>query len=446
MSGNTVNKNPKEYQFFISLWLEGKEPWNHWVEENPEAKVDFIGVDFSKYRDRCKGNVISFEGFKFPDGEVNFLAASFGVGCVLFKHTEFGKGDLIFRSASFSDGVIDFSNSTIKDGDINFSFSEFKNSRVLFTGAKFENGDFKFIPHIFENSYLDLDFFKSKTGNNTINLKEAKNINRLQFTETDFGKGDLFVYINGSKSIEKVDFSCIIVDGRADFTIKKTNRLLSSISFKGSRFSNSFYLSGSFCCAVDLTGTQTSNHIDLSSIECSLRRIRLLPFIWKSEDKYDAARFCRLKEIAENNKHHEAALRFHADEMRAKRWHELGLWTSLLDMMFSGFSNYGQSVARPAIWLFMTWAGLFCAYTLPSDEKNWWMHNVAAKGGSAVEFILINSLPFVANAKQIRDKSMGELFGTTPPDWLNILTIGQGIISFALLFLIGLGLRNRFRI
>ena len=131
--------------------------------------------------------------------------------------------------------------------------------------------------------------------------------------------------------------------------------------------------------------------------------------------------------------------------MRAKRWHEFGFWASLLDMAFSGFSNYGQSVARPAIWLFLTWVGLFLLYVAP-DNGQWWIHSIAEKGIKAIVVILTSSLPFVSHAWKIRHEHLGELVGVPIPDWANLLTTVQGIISFIFLFLIGLGLRNRFRI
>ena len=49
-----------------------------------------------------------------------------------------------------------------------------------------------------------------------------------------------------------------------------------------------------------------------------------------AEDPQDGARLRRLKEIAETNKDHQAALRFSADENRAKRWIETSWFGSLV--------------------------------------------------------------------------------------------------------------------
>ena len=63
---------------------------------------------------------------------------------------------------------------------------------------------------------------------------------------------------------------------------------------------------------------------------------------------------CRLKEIAESNKDHESALRFHTNEMRAKSCTLIGIGVSVLDALFDFTSNYGQSVAKPFLWLFFS--------------------------------------------------------------------------------------------
>lgn len=93
---------------------------------------------------------------------------------------------------------------------------------------------------------------------------------------------------------------------------------------------------------------------ELSGLTLNLRRVTPSwswpPLLSKIvDDPEDGARLRRLKEIAENNRDHRAALRFSAGENRALRWRETGWFASVIDMMFSGFSDYGQSIWRPVV-------------------------------------------------------------------------------------------------
>ena len=62
----------------IDLWRQGRDAWNAWIAKNPEADINFSGVDFSKYGD------VSFAGFRFPEGKKDFFETIFGDGDVSF--------------------------------------------------------------------------------------------------------------------------------------------------------------------------------------------------------------------------------------------------------------------------------------------------------------------------------------------------------------------------
>ena len=81
----------------IDLWRQGRDAWNAWIAKNPEADINFSGVDFSKYGD------VSFAGFRFPEGKKNFSETVFSDGNVS-SAGDFGDGYQFFR-ATFGDGV-----------------------------------------------------------------------------------------------------------------------------------------------------------------------------------------------------------------------------------------------------------------------------------------------------------------------------------------------------
>jgi len=137
-------------------------------------------------------------------------------------------------------------------------------------------------------------------------------------------------------------------------------------------------------------------------------------------------------------------LRFAADENRANRWHE-GLSTvpgSILDILYSASSDYGQSILRPTIGL----GGL----TLLSALGFWGASDRWSLGcfSDALSLSLANTVAFLPVSRAIRVDAQEALFGVgvDPGLLIDLMMIAQASLSFVFLFLIGLGLRNRFRL
>ena len=111
--------------------------------------VYFMDVDFGD------GNV-DFSGATFGDDYVSFREAIFGKGDVSFNHATFGDGDVIFTRATFRDGTVSFTGATFGDGyvsfkeatfgngDIVFRLAAFGDATVTFSGARFGKGDVVF--------------------------------------------------------------------------------------------------------------------------------------------------------------------------------------------------------------------------------------------------------------------------------------------------------------
>ena len=288
-----------------------------------------------------------------------------------------------FKEYKFPEGQVDFSRANFRGVDVNFSKTQFGRGVVDFSHAQFPKGK--------------VYFSRAKFGGGNV-----------YFSETQFGVG-------------LVDFENVSFKGNADFSTLKDCSEVNTFSFRNVSFEKTFMISGGFKCVVDMVGTKTSHHVELSGLTCQLPRNHFWKLPLKAKDKDDAARLRRLKELAENNKHHEAALRFHADEIRADRWHVTGKLASCLDMLFSFFSNYGQSIWRP----FAGLVGLTLISFLVSicEPLNW---------QKAVKTAIANSLPFLPASR------LGAGSGIT--------SILHQLIAVILIFLIGLGLRNRFRI
>ncbi|MEQ8585033.1 MAG: hypothetical protein RLO01_13505 [Thalassobaculaceae bacterium] len=197
----------------------------------------------------------------------------------------------------------------------------------------------------------------------------------------------------------------------------------------------------------DLRSTITQGHVDLQNL--ILKPWEQRCFRWPAEsfigpeiasDAVPALR--RLKELAETNRHHDAALRFFADECRAQRWNQYGVAASLLDWAYDTLCDYGQSAGRPVVGLLVSIAlfvVLYAGLSAPDPNKG---VNVF---GEAVSASLGNTLPFIPSDREIRSDAFDLLYGPNPGLWVDILSLVQSAIGFVFLFLIGLGLRNRFR-
>lgn len=552
----------------IQLWLKGKDTWNKWVEENPEADVSFKDVDFRQFepkkidlsalsflhsfRGYCfpigdvtfaatnfgnvdvdfsnvtfsKGKVdfsqaifgnsrLDFSSTKFGDGAATFISASFGEGGVYFTEASFGDGPVLFNNAEFGIGGvyfsevdfgtgrnISFTNVNFSDGNVCFQNTNAANEKISFNNAKFGKGclnfnnadfdgkhfNFSNVDHIdgdiiFANSKLanakvdfrntsfgngnvvfynvdfgcgDVYFSKVKFGDGNVDFSKTNfGLGETNFSEAEFGDGNIY-FSEAEVRSENFLFEKNTIKGFAYFNDLVVLTSTKLISFRHSIFEKSldFSVKG-MGCVPDFTSTKTTNQVVLQELEYKLQR----EGSWFKEqaiDIGDIARLRRLKEIAENNKDHAAALRFHADEMRAKRWHEMGFGASLLDMCFSGLSNYGQSILRPfsALCTLMFTMALYAvgfAFPISLTPKDYtqWLSNTLTINFSTwlygFELAISSALPFISSSRNV-NKTAGEALLDILPSYFGAVSLVYGGLCFLFLFLIGLGLRNRFRI
>lgn len=154
----------------------------------------------------------------------------------------------------------------------------------------------------------------------------------------------------------------------------------------------------------------------------------------------DIKNYQRLKQMMETLKKHEDELDFFAKEMACKQALHRGngeTGKAWLLEMYGTLSDYGRSVLRPLVWLgFVVWAsfvGLLasgnCAEaTCGTIERG---KAFALSATSALGFLPMKKEIF-ANLDSLSPAAHGFMAANT-------------VLSFILLFLAGLGLRNRFR-
>lgn len=319
--------------------------------------------------------------------------------------------DVDFSNVDFAqhvdspNGQVDFSGFYFPNGKVDFSGAQFGDGGVCFTKADFGDGDVSFLKAVF-------------------------GAGKVRFLMTVFGGGAFFTDLVGVENVKL-------------------------FSFKGAVFNGLFSISSEeeFPCLIDLTYTKTSRHVLLDGFKCTLprKKSRTSFFFSKGDwatqkvakDSKNIALARRLKELAEANKDHQAAQDFHVLEMQAKRVHSkcpIGyLWNT--EFWYEKLSDYGRSITQPLLWMAYIWWAWTIAYMTVSfvvTDKAQFVKNAV--------YSVAQMLAFIPSSRDARFHLGEALFGTTPPDLIYALTFSQSILALILLFLLGLGLRHRYRI
>ena len=141
----------------------------------------------------------------------------------------------------------------------------------------------------------------------------------------------------------------------------------------------------------------------------------------------------------EQLKKHEDELNFFAMEMAAQRMVDGSWWTprGFLNGLYDALSDYGRSVARPLTTLgFVVFA---CFVALMASNECIGETCTTIGRGKAFALSMTSALGFLPLKKEI----FSSLDSLSPAAHVFMAT--NTVLSFILLFLIGLGLRNRFR-
>ena len=177
-------------------------------------------------------------------------------------------------------------------------------------------------------------------------------------------------------------------------------------------------------------------------------------------DREDVARYRQLKVMAQEAGDHEKDGEFFAYEMMAKRGVETASFAGLLfNTLYWRLSDYGQSFTKPLKWMGVSFGFFLFLYAfalariLPLAERMQGNDIVWLSG----ELSFRNSVPLIGTAFRFAISPEGQqtwfeknyerfakAAGTFEP--LHWLSMSQSLIGAILLFLLLLGLRNRFRL
>ncbi len=291
--------------------------------------------------------------------------------------------------------------------EVNFTAEE--NKDISFQGFTFPGEVF------FSRAKFQSIFFSGAVFKGEANFIETTFRQGVWFTEAAF-KG--MAYFTTASFDDVAGFSRATFEGNALFT--------------GSMFSGVLDLHGShFRTVPDFRGTDFKKHLTLNRMEVDFR----LP-----TTDIDADMYRRIKELAVAARDHDRAQMFFAYELMAKRGHETRGLALVPNYLYGWFGGFGRSLRRPSAWLIGVWFGFGVLY-----------RGLASKDSShLLDGLLFSSaqlFPFLGASKGALGDAKAALFGNAALEaGVNALGMLEGGLGILFLFLIGLALRNRFRI
>jgi hypothetical protein len=376
-----------------------------------------VSFNYAQFGDRGA----SFSSANFGDGSVTFHNAQFGDGGAWFNQAKFGDGDVSFDDAQFGDRGVSFSNAQFGDGNVSFTNAKFGDGYVSFNGAKFGDGNVSFINAKFGDE--DVSFANAKFGDGNVSFHNAK-----------FGDGNVSFH-NAEFGDVVMLFTQMAVKGNFYFEPEQI-RNCSELTFRGTQFDGSLTLHNiNVGCVIDLRNTKISRPIDLDNVKTTFLTEKRFGLFHRAKSASDTTCYRRLKKLAKEADDHDSALEFFAQEKRSGYWHDVRGAELLFYYAYDFVSNFGRSISRPLMGLFLTWFAFAEAYWLFRDELD-------TPPTSAGLLSMGHSIPFYLGSRDTISHSLAALYGQDIPAWIHVAAVGQSVISGIFLFLIALALRN----
>tara|TARA_Y100000588_G_scaffold41528_2_gene39673 strand:+ start:107 stop:2341 length:2235 start_codon:yes stop_codon:yes gene_type:complete len=456
------NKIIKEYDYQLKiqkLELKFKESKNVGIDLSDTNLPKYITINAEKRMSEF--NEIDFSKSTIKDGSE---------GCVSIKNIK--AKELSFEltklnSSLFIDNInilnkLDLSETEINDGSNGFSIRNSKIKKAFLYKIK-NKYNIELRRNIFDDLYLSsasLGFFKK--NNQFENLEMSNNENcRFEIKECEITKlltlnnikfyGEIFEIKNNTeiKRIEMKNFNLLnknnilLEDNNINSLTMEINNIenMNGLSFRGSIFKGGFNIENKkFYCVPDLTNIKYENEISLSELKVKI-----------TDREKDKDRLRKLKAISEENKDIESTLYFNALEMSLKKENKLMF-------LYSYFSDYGRSISRPFFaWLSTNFifAFIYYAFLLWHSAYKSFYHSEIINIFSTLKFSFLNSVSF-GQILRNPNKMFFEYFYNKPEGsfnllvdmpWHHMLAIKFHILlSAVFIFLMLLGVRNRFRI
>jgi uncharacterized protein YjbI with pentapeptide repeats len=425
----------------LALARCGAQTWNQWRREFP-SKFFRTSDRFHAIQSFLRGNCANFSGVEFIES-IDFSGFEFGAGANFEQATFHKQSD--FRRSNFDDGCnfafckflesVTFSGSTFL-GETQFSVTEFRAGAVFevvtfgssakFSGARFDgevffdckypSGSIAFDEVTFGGhiSRFSATSFKQEDGRiSNANFAGAHFLGASDFSNLKFIGVTKF-----SKSLFSQKNSRITKDGRDHWLHWKAEERFVRFSQPPLFFNTSFEEDVSF---------ERADFPSVTGFETSARAYRALRKIFASlGTKNEENRFFRL-EMAEEAK-------------AAEHSRDPAKW---LYIAYRELANFGFSVQRPVLLLVITLLLMLPLYAWQAGLQACWPNSPGCSlTGPLFQFAAAHALP---GFEKLAEPASKALFGEQMGVWTVLTLLHHKAVSLLALFLIGLALRNLFK-
>ena len=487
----------------MNRYKEGKDAWNEWAEAHDGWVVDFSnctflpddnknGVSFKSYvfpgpvkfdGANFQSDKVSFESAIFKDGNVSFYGAKFDDSKVYFNHAVFSNGNKDFRmDSSSSFKLISFYGTEFGDGDLEFRYLT-SNESIIFNHARigkgshgFENitvtnGSLEFyLAKIEIDSYKSLNFTNINIQSGNVDLCGFKFIGGdITFRSLKVQKGNVQIENVREFNAESLSFSNLNIEN-GELSLDGSEFEKCSVNFDNANIGSDFLLTGAkfnHSDYITFNGLKVGRSLvldkayfsvvpdfrnllvdrDVSMIDMKVKYMRKIRFVGRSSNREHGDMYRKLKSLAIKANDHQRELEFFAMEEKAKfMWHRNPIEYSPT-FLYGLLSNFGRSLRRPIAGLLVT--GCFAATCFQYILSGTWSIQ-----GLKVWFLsLLYLLPFVPGSRDTRKNLICTFYKGESKDLINAcvelverVAFVESFFALLFLFLIGLALRNRFRL
>jgi len=488
----------------LELLQSGAENWNAKMEKEP-----FI-PDFSNQTITVKNIAgfrfpqgVLFHGSRFPDG-VDFSDSFFGGHLVGFSNTHFSGTGPDFTGAVFEAENVSFANSSFNSSDgikfehctfdvqktlnfkecsfhgdfVAFTYSSFMGEFILFNGSKFNSKRVSFVSTTIDCTELLLS--KLELADRGI-MEWANSIVRcedLMFENGQFENSNLIfnpsilkvsyfscrnslfqnllikpVDMEHKESVVKFCLEDMCISEKLDISDSRFTDI-NKFSLVGSKILSVLNMSGSsFCNVPDLRQTYVSNHLSVGDI-----------FLYdggrvKNPDHDEIEVLRRLREVAKKSEDRKTELDILSFEFDTQlQLSEIPKMRRFLIFMYKLMSNYGRSILAPIMSLLFLIAISSVVFFLNVSDSHQILlglnedptctERLIKLANWSLTLSVSNSIPFAGWSSGIRPIMVNQLYGgvLNAPIMVQVMAYFQSIGSVVLLFLIGLGFRNNFKL
>ena len=475
----------KGNSWFIESSFDDSANFNNAIFDN---EICFIKANFT--------NDAKFEEAVFH-GDAQFGKSKFRK-VADFRKTTF-KGTATFNNCSFEDIVLFMDASFL--GYAMFSKAECQGKECYFEaqfkeGVTFENAVFSGNAHFRKSTFEDLSLFTYARFGGDVTFDGFSGVVRFEhatfdgeawfakgtfskvarFDDTTFKRGARFegcifehdVAFSASKFLGYVTFDHVkylgqvsfqAVEARSAFTM--ANAFFSEVPifyqatfYEAPRFDNVRIPSRN---RRGVVRAGIRNLLRGKSDACARENWQKL----KTEGEEAIVRWRTLRRLATQGHDHQRELAFFREEMLSSRWISDRPWQAYFwfGVLYQLFSDFGRSMSRPLLSWLIWWAGFFVAYVLHSRISNDASTPIQCSQEEFLEpwiaalgLSLYRSLPALSGLGDRIGQFEASLFGVgggcapLVPSAVSFLGVVQSVGATALLFLVLLAIRNRFRI